>query len=190
MKGRRLILFATFVVLAFALYWLWQIYLKKGTAVPGTSHFRTHYDSEHGMAVTTGIFEFAGGEKVYLDCWSPHTLMRDHFFKFVIYRPSRSGKETKDTLTMKAGAHTFVFDGQYGIVAPDQDQRTTFWPDYDMTREQLQDIVSAHQMEFDVGKESPLTLSDDQLADIRAFLAYTDKLPEFPRPPEMQTNSP
>ena len=60
-----------------------------------------------------------------------------------------------------------------------------------MTREQLREIVSAHQVEFDIGKETPLTLSEDQLADIRAFLAYTDKLPEFdPRPPEMRTNSP
>ncbi|MCE0498443.1 MAG: hypothetical protein LV481_10910 [Methylacidiphilales bacterium] len=60
-----------------------------------------------------------------------------------------------------------------------------------MTREQLREIVSAHQVEFDIGKETPLTLSEDQLADIRAFLAYTDKLPEFdPRPPDMRTNSP
>ena len=146
------------------------------------------------MASTTGTFEFAGGEKIYLDCWSPGTLMRDHFVKFIIYRPSRSGKETKDTMTIKAGALTLTFDGEYGDPKYDSQfpgQELTFWPDYDMTREQLQQVVSAHQVEFDVGKEPPLTLSDHQLADLRAFLAYTDKLPEFdPRPPEMRTNSP
>jgi hypothetical protein len=179
-----------FVVAAsFALCLAWREYLAMGTAVPGTTGFQTYFDDAHGMASTSGTFRFAGGEKIYLNCWSPRNLMRDHFFKFIIYRPSRSGKETNDTLTIKAGTLTLTFDGEYGEML--QEQRTTFWPNDDMTRQQLQDIIRCHQVEFDVGKESPLILSDDQLADIRAFLTYTDKLPEFdPRPPEMRTNSP
>ncbi len=159
------------------------------------------------MANTTGTFKFAGGEEIYLLCWSPGTLKRDHFVKFVIYRPSHRFPEMKDTLTqaeryaelkdtltIKAGKTTFIFDGAYGdpkyeSIVPGQDK--TFWPNYDMTSEQLREIVSANQVEFDVGKEPPLTLSEDHLADIRAFLAYTDKLPEFdPRPLEMRNDPP
>jgi hypothetical protein len=159
------------------------------------------------MASTSGTFKFAGGEKIYLSCWSPGTLMRNHFVKFIIYRPSHRIPEMKDTLswaernallkdtlTIKAGKATFTFDGDYGdpkyeSTVPGQDK--TFWPNYDMTREQLREIASANQVEFQIGKEPPLNLSEDQLADIRAFLAYTDKLPEYdPRPAEMRNDPP
>ncbi|MCE0498711.1 MAG: hypothetical protein LV481_12270, partial [Methylacidiphilales bacterium] len=100
MKWLRLTLFAAVVVaLPFVVSWCWEIYRSFGTAVPGTSAFRTYFDSAHGMASTSGTFKFAGGEKIYLECWSPGTLMRDHFVKFVIYRPSHRIPEMKDTLT-------------------------------------------------------------------------------------------
>lgn len=208
MKWRRTLLIAAAVVAASVVsIWFWLANFGMGTGVPGPSYFRTYLDSAHGMANTCGTFKFVGGEEIYLVCWSPHKLMRDKFVKFVIYRPSHRVPEMKDTLAwaeryaklkdtlmIRAGKNTFIYDGSYGdpkydSIVPTQEK--TFWPDDEMTREQLREIASAHQVEFDIGRETPLMLSEDQLADIRAFLAYTDKLPEFdPRPRDMRNDPP
>jgi hypothetical protein len=166
-------------------YWGWKVIAEEGKLVPGATVFRTTFDYDHGMADTDGTFDLADGVKIYLGCWSPGRLMRNVYYKFVIYRPKRTGTKKEETLTIKAGSFTVAFDGEYGDMAPEQ--RTTFWPNNDMTRDQLKQVASAHQAEFDVGGEAPLTLSDDQLAEIRAFLDYTEHLPEYnPIPPGMR----
>jgi hypothetical protein len=180
-KWRRLLLFAAIVVAsAFALPWIWNAYVSRGTAVPGTSIFRTYYDSAHGMADTVGTFDLPGGDSVSVRCWSPGVIQRTKFFDFYLHysgypgwpRPGVSGVQD---VKVTAGSLSATFGAAKCT--------NILWIN-GVPREQLRQIVAAPEVVFNVDKGKNLILHEDQLAQIRGLITYTDTLPLFDFPPD------
>lgn len=146
-----------------------------GIPIPGTSVFRTYFDSAHGMAVTSGTFDLTGGDSVTVRCWSPGVVQRTKYFDIYLDSPSYLGKPGSGSVKVKAGDFSATFDAAA--------YSSDLWID-DVSREQLRQISSAHEAIFVVENSRDLRLNEDQLAQIRSLVAYTDTLPPSDFPPD------
>ncbi len=138
------------------------------------------------MADTDGTFDLSGGNLITVRCWSPRVIERTKYFDVYLVYPeypgmSAPGTSGVQTVKLTAGNVRVTFDSATRCAG-------CLWLN-GIPREQLRQIAGEHEAEFDVGNGKTLRLNESQLAQIRALIAYTDKLPLFDFPPEdMGTN--
>jgi hypothetical protein len=167
-KQQRLTITAVVVVvLSLALYVGGAKLRSMPKPIPGSSVFRSSVDYEHGMAQIMGTFYFAGGGSVRIRCWSPGVMTRTESFQIFLQYPGysgwpRPGQKALRSVKLTAGDfHTVLATADFDF----------------LSREQLRQIAKAHEAVFDIDKDDSMTLHEDQLAEIRALLTYTDSLP-------------
>jgi hypothetical protein len=169
---------ATGVAVLVAGGWVWSMFLAMGKSepIPGTTVFRTYYDVDHGMSDTIGTFPLPGGDTVSVRCWSPSVIKRCEYFDLYLHCPEKAGTERLQPVRIGAGDFSATFDGFY--VTPDVHTATTLWLT-GVPREQLRRIASAAQAVVRLENGNQLVLPAEDLAQIRALLAYTDTLTEY-----------
>jgi hypothetical protein len=171
----RIISAAIIAALLVALAWGWYSPQNDGVLIPGSSVFRTYHDSAHGMADTYGTFDLPNGN-ITVSCWSPGVVERTKYFDVLIAYPEypgMHGPSLSQSIKLKAGAISAAFDATKCWYC--------LWIN-GIPREQLRQIASAYEAVFDVGNGKILSLDENQLAQIRGLISYTDTLPLFDFP--------
>jgi len=139
--------------------------------VPGNSVFRTRTDGD-----TIGKFRLADGNQVIINCFSPGVNVRSEDFYISLLFPEKDDLlgvlrhiKVRGGELNKTVENWFELCGEKGWMGLSVRS---------VTREELRQLASAHEIVFEVENYKSLTLDENQVAQIRALLTYTDKCPE------------